>query len=423
MKNLYSFIMIFGFVAVLSAQQEQVILENANIFSGKRLETGEDVRQLEGNVKFRQGDVRVWCDKAIQYMKSNEIELQGNVKIVRDTLTLTARKGRYFGNTKIAACEGNVKLQSKNIFIFSEMGTYFTEQKRAEFQKNVRVVDSSTVIYSDRLTYYEKDRKSVGISNVRIVNPSENITMFGDYLEHYDSTKYSKMMQNPRLLQLDTSASGEIDTLVVKSLVMESFDGSSKRLLATDSVIIVRGELSARCGFLRYNRAKNEIELFTDPIVWYNENQVTGDTILLYLEKNRLQKALIKSRAFVLSESDSMFSNRYNQLSGRMIELFFKNNKLQKTNVERNATSMYFLYDDREPNGANKISGDYITMTFDDGKPNTIYVRRGIEGQYFPENVVQQDVKKYNLDGFSLRNNRPNYNSVFPQKKNAKFSN
>ncbi|MBW7887824.1 MAG: LPS export ABC transporter periplasmic protein LptC [Bacteroidetes bacterium] len=420
MKKFSPLFFLLCFTAALHAQQEPVILENANIFSGKRLENGEDIRQLDGNVKFRQGNVRVWCDKAVQFLRSNEIELMGNVKVVRDTVTLTARKGRYFGNEKIAACEGAVKLQSKGVTIYSEFATYFTEQKRAEFQKNVRVVDSTSVIYSDRLTYHEKERKSIAVSNVRIINPSDNITMFGEYLEHFDSTRYSKMTQNPRLMQIDTSANGEIDTLAVKSIVMESFDDSSKKLLATDSVMIARGNLSARCGFVRFLRAADRIELYTSPVVWYNENQVTGDTILLYLEKNRLKKAFIKTRAFVLSQSDSNSADRYNQLSGRMIELTFKNNKLQETKVERNATSLYFLYDDNEPNGANKISGDYITMTFDAGKPNTIYVRSGIEGQYYPENVVLQDVKKYNLDGFFLQENRPTFYTVFPKKENAR---
>ncbi len=410
--------LILFFTFSLAAQESNVIiLENADVFSGKRYANGEDVRELEGNVKFRQGAVRVWCDKAIQFLNRNEIELNGNVKLVRDTVTLTARKGRYFGNTKTAICEGNVKLRSKSITIFSDLGTYYTEEKRAYFQKNVRVVDSSSTIFSDQLTYYEKERKSIATSNVRIFNPSDNVTMYGDYLEHFDSTHYSKMTKNPRLMQIDTSAKGEIDTLAVKSIVMESFDDSSKRLIATDSVVIVRGQLAARSGLVRYFRRVDKIELFTKPIVWYEENQVTGDSVTLLLEKNRLREATIRNRAFVLSQSDSNFPNRFNQLNGRLVVMKFKENKLQETVVERNATSLYFLYDDKTPNGVNKTSGDYIRMTFENGKPHTIRVVKGIEGNYFPENIVKKDESQYNLDGFTLHKNRPNFHSVFQHKK------
>jgi lipopolysaccharide export system protein LptA len=83
----------------------------------------------------------------------------------------------------------------------------------------------------------------------------------------------------------------------------------SKRMIVKDSVVIVRGELSARSGLVNFYRQDGKIDLFEKPIVWYQENQVTGDTIYLVLEKNRLKTATIKTRAFVLSQSDSAYPN------------------------------------------------------------------------------------------------------------------
>ncbi|MEI7907232.1 MAG: hypothetical protein WCI84_07740, partial [Bacteroidota bacterium] len=203
-------------------------------------------------------------------------------------------------------------------------------------------------------------------------------------------------------------------TLAVKSMVMESFDDSTKKMIVKDSVVIVRGSLSARSGLLRFYRKDGKIELHDKPIVWYQENQVTGDTIFLTLEKKRLKSASIKTRAFVLSQSDSLYPNRYNQLTGRSILMTFKDNKLQQTFVERNAISLYFLYGDSAGNGVNKTSGDAITMKFNDGKPNTIHVTKGIEGSFYPENLLQRNESQYNLDGFFLRNDKPIFSTVFP---------
>ncbi|MFA6469279.1 MAG: OstA-like protein [Bacteroidota bacterium] len=399
---------------VYSQKGDQIILQNADIFAGRRLDNGEDVRELTGNVRFRQGDTRVWCDKAIQFLNRNEIELIGSVKIVRDTVTLTAKKGRYYGNSRKADGEGNVKLQTPNVTLYADLGTYFLDDEKAFFQRNVRVIDSTTVIYSEQLTYFEKERKSEALLNVRIVNLEDNVTMFGNYLIHSDSTRYSRMTENPRLIQIDTNDTGEIDTLAVKSIVMESFDDSTGKMVVKDSVIIVRGGLAARSGLVKFFRHDEKIELFEKPIVWYEENQVTGDTIFLTLEKNRLKAASIKTRAFVLSQSDSLYPNRYNQLTGRSILMSFRDNKLQETFVERNAISLYFLYGDSAGNGVNKTSGDAITMQFDDGKPKTIHVIKGIEGTYFPENLLKPDEWQYNLDGFLLREDRPVFSTVFP---------
>jgi lipopolysaccharide export system protein LptA len=401
---------------LFAQKADQVVLQNADIFAGKRLDNGEDVRELTGNVRFRQGNTTVWCDKAVQYLTRNEIELNGSVKIVRDTVTLTAKKGRYYGNARKADGEGNVKLKTPHVTLYADFGTYYLDEERAFFQRNVRVVDSSTIIYAEQLTYHEKDRRSEALLNVRIVNQDDNVTMYGNHLIHSDSTRYSRMTEQPRLIQIDTSDNGEIDTLAVKSVVMESYDDSTKRMIVTDSVAIVRGELAARSGLLRFYRQNESIQLYDKPIVWYRENQVSGDTIFLTLDKNRLKTVWVKTRAFVLSQSDSLYPNRYNQLTGRAIWMTFHENKLRQTFVERNAISLYFLFGDSAGNGVNKTSGDAITMQFDDGKPNTIHVTKGIEGTYFPENLLQRDEMQYNLDGFLLRRDRPVFQNIFPTK-------
>ncbi|MHB1048532.1 MAG: OstA-like protein [Bacteroidota bacterium] len=419
-RSIASFLLLMAGVwsAAAAQQRDVIVLQNADIFSGKRLPGGEDIRELEGNVRFKQGNVRVWCDRAIQYLQRNEIDLIGNVKIVRDTVTLTSRRGRYFGDKRRADGEGNVQLTTPNVTLYADIGTYYIDEDKAFFQRNVRVVDSTTTIFSEQLTYYEKERKSIALLNVRIVNADNNVTMFGHYLEHFDSTRYSKITESPRLMQIDTSDAGEIDTLAVQSIVMESYDDSTKRLIATDSVMIVRGSMAARCGLVKYYTGQERIELYQKPIVWYDENQVIGDTIVLNLERNRLRTATVRTRAFVASLSDSLYPDRYNQLTGRTITMQFTDNKLNETYVERNAVSLYYLYGDSAGNGVNRTTGDYIRMKFNEGKPHTINVAKGIEGSYYPENLVRRTgVSTYNLDGFLIRKDRPRLEMIFPAKK------
>ncbi|MGE5315764.1 MAG: OstA-like protein [Acidobacteriota bacterium] len=391
-----------------TAQAFQVVqLHHADSLVGRVLPTGEDVRELSGSVYFSQGAVRVWCDRAVQYLAKNEFELVGNVKVIRDTVTLTSRYGRYFGQTKQAYCEQGVKLETKHVTLFADRGTYYTEERRAFFERHVRVLDSASTIYCDELTYYEADRRSIAHQNVRIINAGSGITMYGGHLDHFDNTHYSKMTVDPRMVQIDTSAAGEIDTLTVRSIVMESYDDSTRRLIASDSVTIVRSALSAKGGLVRYYRSEDRIELHKKPIVWYEEHQVTGDTVTLYLERRRLDHAVVRGHAFVLSQSDSLYPSRYNQLTGRLLTLRFRQNKIESAVVERNAVSLYFLYDGRQPNGVNRTSGDYISMTFREGKPDMIRIMRGIEGTYYPEPMVVRDTQAYNLDGFVLRRDRP----------------
>jgi lipopolysaccharide export system protein LptA len=397
--------------------KDDIILKHADVFAGKNV-NGEDVRELTGNVHLVQGNVLVWCDRAVQHLSKNEVELMGRVRILRDTVTLTAKRGTYYGNTKKAVCEDGVRLETTHVILLADSGTYFTEEKRSFFHSHVRVIDSTTTIFSDKLTYLEKERESIAVHNVKVINADNNVKLFGDYLEHFDGTRYSRITEQPRLMQIDTSSKGVIDTLVVKSILMESYDDSTKKLIATDSVAMARGPLSVRCGWARYFTQKQFIELHLEPVVWYDDNQASGDSITLFMSHNKLQHAVIRGRTFALSLSDSVYPARYNQLTGRKIEMFFQDDKLHEMAVDQNAISLYYLYDGKDPNGANKTSGDEITMTFLEGKIDLIRIVKGIEGTYYPENMVLKKESKYNLDGFELRTDRPTLKSIFPTLSN-----
>ena len=404
--------------SILTAQEKElIILKNADVFVGKSV-SGEDIREFTGNVHLVQGSVKVWCDRAVQHLTTNQVELMGKVKVVRDTVTLTAKKGMYFGDSKKAVCEDGVRLETKHVVLLADFGTYFTEEKKAFFHTHVRVIDSTTTIFSDELTYFEKERKSIALRSVKVINATNNVQLFGEYLEHFEDARYTKITEQPRLMQIDTSAKGDIDTLAIRSVVMESYDDSTKKLIATDSVAMVRGPLSVRCGRANYFTKDEFIELRQKPVVWFEDNQATGDSITLRLVHNKLQQSIIVGRAFALSLSDSSFSSRYNQLTGRKIEMHFAEDKLREMIVDRNATSLYYLYDGKDPNGCNRTSGDAITMTFVDGKIDVIRIVKGIEGTYFPENMVSKREGLYNLDGFVLRTDRPSFKTIFPNAKN-----
>jgi hypothetical protein len=57
-------------------------------------------------------------------------------------------------------------------------------------------------------------------------------------------------------------------------------------------------------------------------------------------------------------------------------------------------------------------------MTFFEGKIDLIRIVKGIEGTYYPENMVLKKETKYNLDGFDLRTDRPTLKSIFPTLSN-----
>lgn len=397
-------------------QQKLVQLIHADSLVGKRYDS-KTVRELIGNVQLKHENIYVWCDKAIQYVDENRVEAYGNLKVKQDTLLLEANQGIYLGDKKIAICEGNVKLTDGRTTLEASYGNYDTQKKLAIFKSNVKLTDSTTIITSDELFYYRADKKSIAIGNVVIKNLENNITIYGGYFENYDSAKYSVIKTNPKLVQIDTSSDGKIDTLIVVGKFMEAFrDTTVSMFSATDSVMIVRGNFSAICGDVFYYDKKDLIILWRNPIVWYENSQISGDSIVVKLKDKKIDEVFIYGSAFAIDPVDPSYPERFNQLKGKTMWIKFKENKIDEVYVEKNAMSLYYIFEtneenEKKANGVNFVSGDNVWIKFKDGKMHRIKIVGGIEGFYYPEELVAGKESSFNLEGFNYIKRKPEKNA------------
>ena len=399
-------------VARAQTQSDRFIdLESAKQLMG-RVENGEEVRELVGDVRFTQrtengGPVRVWCDRALQYLARNRIELMGNVRVVRDSVTILAPEGMYDGNAHRMEARKNMRLLRGRTVLTSRDGEYFPETKHAHFRGNVVLVDSTSTIWCDDMTYEERDGRSIAVGNAHAFESVNGVDVYGDSLVHVDSTRYSFATGNARLVRVDTAAGGIIDTMVVASRYMHSYQDSLQRFIADEYVRIARSDLSARCGTATFYVKRDRIRMETRPIVWSADNQITGDSMTVVLKERRVHSLFVKGKAMAISRADSVRLDRFQQLAGRQMTLYFVEHKLDKVVVERNATSLYYLYDDNAPNGVNRASGDRIIIDFAVGAAERIHVAGGVQGQYVPERLVAGHETDQNLDGFRWYEQRP----------------
>jgi lipopolysaccharide export system protein LptA len=405
-SSLVLFLLFTTFVIGQSKEGKPIRLNHADSLIGREID-GESVREVRGNVEFVQDSVIVRCDQAIHHPSTNRADLYGHVTVIRDTVTLTAPRGIYDGDKKQAFGYDGVRLWNRHVLLSAREGDYLLDDKVAHFRDSVKVIDSTTTITGNELMYFENEHKSVVVGDVRVVNSRDNATMSGGWLEHLDDRKYSKMLQAPKFVQVDTSATGNIDTLVIIARQMESFEDSTRRFLGTDSVQLVRSGLSGKCAMGVYYPDKDVVDLWKEPIIWYEENQVTGDSVHIDLKKRRLDRVFVYGNAFAVSQSDSVHLDRFDQLTSQKMTLYFLNDKLDHIEAEGTAVSLYFLYDQGEPNGVNKVSGDRVIVSGQGGKAESIKVQGGTEGQYIPEKFVNGSESKYDLAGFKWRTDRP----------------
>ncbi len=404
---------VFLCAGVANAQTGKVIeLRTANKME-RSVINGEEVRDFVGNVHFVQpsdsgGTVKLWCDRALQFIRSGRIDCFGNVKLVRENVTIYAKEGQYFDKTRKAVLKKGVRLERPGTVLTALDGDYDVDAKKAHFVGNVVVVDSVSTTTCDVLTYFDGDERSIAVGRVTVTSPRDAVTVFGDSLVHFGSIDYTIIPSNPKLVQVDTSALGRLDTLVVVSRTMEAYrDASQPHYVASDSVRIVRNELAAVSGRGFYRPGEGLLILTRQPVVWYDRNQVSGDSIAVRLENGRLRSVFVAGRAMAVSQSDSLLTGRFDQLTGRTLTLYFGEENIERIVAERQSISLYYLFENAVPNGANKSSGDKIVVEFMDGLVRHISVAGGVEGQYIPEPLMVGRERFYDLDGFQWYTKKP----------------
>ncbi len=413
---------------------------DGDILKGKTVD-GINIREVIGNVVITQEDVRITCSKAIQYINSNNAELIGDVVISQDSVTIKTERGRYFGDIKIAYSDSAVFLNNGEMDLFADRGNYNLRTKIANFFGNVNFEDSTTLLKSTQLVYnkdlekiiavgnvivsdslsqiradsliHDRNTKfSEGINNIIIKNLENNLTIFGQHLLDDKLNKFSKIKGDPFLVQIEMLNDGSFDTLYIKSNEMEAHrDSTSSILIATDSVKIIRGGFMSKNDYTIYDKTSERITILkqeskNSPILWYDNNQVIGDSIYIQLDSSKIKTVSIIKDAILISQ-DSTFKFRYNQMSGDTIAMSFIAGKLSKTKVDGNVLSIYYLYEDGEPNGLLKSSANEITILFENGKVNEVKMFGSPISEYHPENLVIDNEKNFTLPAFFIDTKKP----------------
>ncbi|MFZ1322802.1 MAG: OstA-like protein [Ignavibacteria bacterium] len=386
--------------------QEKIELKNAKELTGSTV-NGENVREANGNVEFVQGNVKVYCNSATQFITSNRVELRGEVKIYQDTLTLLTNKATYFGNDKRAICEGGVTLKDPNATIRADNGIYtFNEGKavftgdviiinpeykitsstltymrntedsfaegnvivttdsavikadKIDFNKsagrtyargNVFIESDSTVITSDTATNYSVEKKSIASGNVKIESLNNSSIIYGDYIENYETENFTILKKNAKLIQIEES--NKSDTMYIYSDTMKAYRNKPDYYIAEGNVEMIRNEFSAKCGEGIFYREMETVSLSEKPVVWQDRLQLTGDSIYAELPGKKIR---------------NIYSKKLNDKPGTESSFALTSNEDE-------------YFSDRY----DQIRGDDIIIKFSDDKINEIEVDNNSSSVYF----------------------------------------
>src|SRR5207237_4767317 len=133
---------------------------------------------------------------------------------------------------------------------------------------------------------------------------------------------------------------------------------------------------------LFYSGKDSVFRLYTDPIVWASNSQITGDTIYMYTKNKQPERLYVFENALAINNADK---DQYNQIKGNRLNGYFTNGEINYMRAQGNAESVYYVKDDHNYLvGINNATSDIIDMRFKNKELNKVVFISEVTGTLYP---------------------------------------
>ena len=179
-------------------------------------------------------------------------------------------------------------------------------------------------------------------------------------------------------------AKNTIDSAKLSTASTPPVDSTLKYFEAYKNVKIFSDSLQAVGDSLFFSGQDSVFRLFNEPIIWAQENQISGDTIYFFLKNKKPERLYVFENAISISKVDS--SIYFNQVKGNSINaLFDSTGQVHFLTAKGSAENIYYAQDEQKGFvGVNKNSCDLIEINFTDGKPKRVKFINNLEGGLLP---------------------------------------
>ncbi len=337
------------------------------------------------------------------YVNQKKYKFTTAVTVTNPQSTIKTNNLDFYENSGHAYVFGPSTISSKQNVIYTENGFYDTKNDVGKLTKNSKITYDNKIIEGDNLFYDRKKNYSKGINNVKITDTINKVIATGHFAELYRNleTKKDSMILTKKAL---VKTLVEKDTMYMHGKkIIVSGPPTDRVIRAFNNVRFYKTEMSGKCDSL-HSSTKNELtQLIGKPVLWNNDNQMTGD-IMHLIGNNKTEKLdslKVLNNAFII-QKDTLSKNGYNQMKGQNLFGRFENDKLKEVDIIKNAESIYYIYNDKnEFVGIRKSVCSRINLEMNENKIETMTGFKSAESNIYPDSEFPENARK--LRGFSWR--------------------
>lgn len=142
-----------------------------------------------------------------------------------------------------------------------------------------------------------------------------------------------------------------------------------------------RTDMQGVCDSMQFNTRDSILYMYRDPILWNEQYQISGDTIVIYMNDSTIDYAHVIQYAFAVQHLDSTY---YNQLKGNDLKAYFEGQAVRQIDVEGNAESIFYPLDNGAMIGLNETKSGFLTIWVKDNALERLKIWPSPQGSLTP---------------------------------------
>jgi lipopolysaccharide transport protein LptA len=442
--------------------------DTANAYSDYlRYLTDKRVAYLQKNVRLTDGKATLTTEN-LEYDVDTKLGIYTNGgKVVNKKSVLTSLEGYYYADLKDIYFKKNVELKDPAYFLKSDSllynttsevarfiaetfirdsssrtiitkeGYYDTKNKKAEFGLRPIIQDGKTKVIADRVSFNDSTGISVAEGNAIVIDSTQQTVIIAGKIFRNDKTESILAFNKPLMIvkqeedsiyiTADTLFSARLTDLYgvqdslktdtvkgVKVVDTKTNDTTNRYFEAFYHVRIFSDSVQSVCDSMFYSFKDSVFRLYKDPVVWSKENQVTGDTILLFTKNKKADRIKVFENSLLVNKVEADF---FNQVKSARMDGYLTDGSIDSVRARGFAECIYYLQnEDSSFTGVNQSASDVIDIYFfpdSSGKEKAlqkVVFRTAVKGTLWPMRAkTPEELKLRNFKWLDARRPKTKY--------------
>ena len=405
------------------------------------------------NVKLIHNDEMTLTTDSMNYDRASNVAYYFSGGTIQDTLnTLTSMYGRYTPDNNQALFSGNVQLMHPKFVLTSDSLCYNTETNQANLVTPTKIVyEKETTIFSSNGWYNTKteysellDRSEIihadgkrmtgdtifydkiagygrVIGHMESVDSTNHMTLYGNRGEMWEKDKYGYVTDSALLIEWSDTAMYtymHADTLFTEQIPYTRCDLVARDSVLVDSVWhhpapdtiwvdttylqvrayynvrVYREDVQSVCDSVHYDGRDSIATLCGDPICWHKKNQISADTVHIYLKNETVDYIHGVGNVIAIQREGA---TEFNQLAGKEMLAYVRNDEVYLVDVQGNAETVFYpREDDGSYLGINRTQSSFVKVYLENQEIHHVVFTTTTTGVMIPMDQASEEERYLN---------------------------